>query len=275
MPGHEVVARGHLPVARGPQDLPADDRRRRTSTSARSCARTRPRSPADRENVLDLFPGCAERINQKAGTMSGGEQQMLAVGRALLGNPKLLLLDEPSMGLAPVLVDVIFDTIETDPRAGRDRAARRAERPGRAADRRLRLRARVRAGSTLQGPADGARARRIASPRRTSAAEGRPFLATPRGPCALPGRALYGCTYSYPASPSDPGRFVSVSRPSARVRPAERADIAVLVSLITSVDIRSGVFSGRGILDPDIVHLRERLGEIFGRTFPHVADRDR
>jgi GNAT superfamily N-acetyltransferase len=55
---------------------------------------------------------------------------------------------------------------------------------------------------------------------------------------------------------------VSVSRPSVRVRPAERADIAVLVTLITSVDIRSGVFSGRGILDPDIVHLRERLGEI-------------
>jgi branched-chain amino acid transport system ATP-binding protein len=67
----------------------------------------------DRKRVLDLFPRLADRIHQKAGTMSGGEQQMLAVGRALLGNPKLLLLDEPSMGLAPVLVDVIFETIET------------------------------------------------------------------------------------------------------------------------------------------------------------------
>jgi branched-chain amino acid transport system ATP-binding protein len=65
----------------------------------------------DLENVLELFPRLRERIGQKAGTMSGGEQQMLAVGRALMARPKLLLLDEPSMGLAPVLVDLIFDTI--------------------------------------------------------------------------------------------------------------------------------------------------------------------
>jgi branched-chain amino acid transport system ATP-binding protein len=66
----------------------------------------------DRKRVLELFPVLGERLSQKAGTLSGGEQQMLAVGRALLGKPKLLLLDEPSMGLAPVLVELIFHTIQ-------------------------------------------------------------------------------------------------------------------------------------------------------------------
>jgi branched-chain amino acid transport system ATP-binding protein len=65
----------------------------------------------DRERVFDLFPRLKERSNQAAGSMSGGEQQMLAMGRALMSRPKLLLLDEPSMGLAPKLIKQIFDII--------------------------------------------------------------------------------------------------------------------------------------------------------------------
>jgi branched-chain amino acid transport system ATP-binding protein len=72
----------------------------------------------DMERVFGLFPRLAERRNQKAGTLSGGEQQMCAMGRALMARPRLLLLDEPSMGLAPILVEKIFEIVEEINRQG-------------------------------------------------------------------------------------------------------------------------------------------------------------
>jgi len=75
--------------------------------------RDRGQIPADLEHVFQLFPRLKERLRQRAGTLSGGEQQMLAMGRALMARPKVLLLDEPSMGLAPLLVETIFRIIRT------------------------------------------------------------------------------------------------------------------------------------------------------------------
>jgi branched-chain amino acid transport system ATP-binding protein len=112
MEGHEVVARGitHSPEGRRIFPRMTVDENLDLGAFLRN---DKSEIAADRDRVLGLFPRLGERLNQKAGTMSGGEQQMLAVGRALMGRPKLLLLDEPSMGLAPVLVDLIFDTIAT------------------------------------------------------------------------------------------------------------------------------------------------------------------
>ena len=83
----------------------------------------------DFERVMTLFPRLRERAHQQGGTLSGGEQQMLAIGRAMMSRPRVLLLDEPSLGLAPILVQQIFEIIKRDQRAGHDDPARRAERP--------------------------------------------------------------------------------------------------------------------------------------------------
>jgi branched-chain amino acid transport system ATP-binding protein len=72
----------------------------------------------DLDHVFELFPRLKERVRQQAGTLSGGEQQMLAIGRALMGKPRLLLLDEPSMGLAPMIVTQIFDIVREINAAG-------------------------------------------------------------------------------------------------------------------------------------------------------------
>jgi branched-chain amino acid transport system ATP-binding protein len=112
MPGHEIVKLGLCQSPEGRRIFPrmtVDENLDLGAFLRKDAAGVK----ESREYVLDLFPRLRERINQKAGTMSGGEQQMLAVARALMGQPKLLILDEPSMGLAPVLVDLIFETIET------------------------------------------------------------------------------------------------------------------------------------------------------------------
>jgi branched-chain amino acid transport system ATP-binding protein len=110
--GHEIVKRGICQSPEGRRIFPRMTVSENLDLGA-FLRNDKEGIAADRARVLDLFPRLGDRISQKAGTMSGGEQQMLAVARALMGSPQLLLLDEPSMGLAPVLVDLIFDTIET------------------------------------------------------------------------------------------------------------------------------------------------------------------
>ena len=110
MPGHDIVSLGICHSPEGRRIFPRMTVKENLELGA-FLRNDKAAVNADMERVLDLFPRLKERIKQTAGTMSGGEQQMLAVSRALMGDPKLLLLDEPSMGLAPVLVELIFDTI--------------------------------------------------------------------------------------------------------------------------------------------------------------------
>jgi branched-chain amino acid transport system ATP-binding protein len=112
MAGHRIVAAGICHSPEGRRIFPRMTVRENLDLGA-FLRHDKERITTDLARVLDLFPRLKERIGQKAGTLSGGEQQMLAVGRALMGSPTLLLLDEPSMGLAPVLVDLIFETVQT------------------------------------------------------------------------------------------------------------------------------------------------------------------
>ena len=117
VPAHEIVDRGIALSPEGRHCFPRMTVRENLDLGA--YRRRKDASIAeDLERVFELFPRLQEREKQKAGTMSGGEQQMLAMGRALMAKPKVLLLDEPSMGLAPNLVQRIYETIAEINRGG-------------------------------------------------------------------------------------------------------------------------------------------------------------
>jgi len=111
VPAHKLIAKGLAQVPEGR----AVFLNMTVEENLEMGAFTRPKEEAQGhlERVYSLFPRLQERQRQVAGTLSGGEQQMLAMGRALMSNPTLMMLDEPSMGLAPILVDQIFDIIKT------------------------------------------------------------------------------------------------------------------------------------------------------------------
>jgi len=108
---HEIVTKGIIQVPEGRRIFGQLSVTENLDMGAFTC-RDSKLNEENLDRVFTLFPRLKERSRQVAGTLSGGEQQMLAMGRALMANPEILLLDEPSMGLAPVLVDSIFETIQ-------------------------------------------------------------------------------------------------------------------------------------------------------------------
>ncbi len=116
LPAHQVVVRGIALSPEGRHCFPRMSVRENLELGAHR--RRGPEVAEDLDRVFTLFPRLQERERQKAGTMSGGEQQMLAIGRALMARPRLLMLDEPSMGIAPILVQRIYETIVEINRSG-------------------------------------------------------------------------------------------------------------------------------------------------------------
>jgi branched-chain amino acid transport system ATP-binding protein len=117
LPAHQIVFMGVSHAPEGRKIFSTLTVNENLSMGAYSLS-DKPRIEEHRARVFTLFPRLKERRNQLAGTLSGGEQQMLAIGRALMSDPKILLLDEPSLGLAPLLVRAIFDTVREINRSG-------------------------------------------------------------------------------------------------------------------------------------------------------------
>ena len=115
IPAHELIRLGICHVPEGRHVFP---RMTVAENLEMGAFRFKSVDQKDLDHVLELFPRLAERYKQQAGTLSGGEQQMLAIGRGLMGKPRLLLLDEPSMGLAPLVVAQIFDIVQQVNREG-------------------------------------------------------------------------------------------------------------------------------------------------------------
>lgn len=111
LPAHEIVEKGVCQVPEGRRIFSRMTVRENLEMGAFS-RKDKGAIKGDMDRVFELFPRLAERIGQRGGTLSGGEQQMLAIGRAMMARPKILLLDEPSMGLAPILVETIFQTVQ-------------------------------------------------------------------------------------------------------------------------------------------------------------------
>ena len=116
VPAHHIVGHGIALSPEGRHCFPRMTVRENLDLGAHR--RRGPEIAQDLDRVFSLFPRLRERERQKAGTMSGGEQQMLAIGRALMARPRLLMLDEPSMGIAPILVQRIYETIGEINRSG-------------------------------------------------------------------------------------------------------------------------------------------------------------
>lgn len=117
LPGHRVCRAGVAIVPEGRRLFPGLTVADNLDLGAFN-VEARPHHADSRRTVNEIFPRLAERSEQLAGSLSGGEQQMVAIGRALMARPRLLLMDEPSLGLAPVIVDEVFDVIETVREAG-------------------------------------------------------------------------------------------------------------------------------------------------------------